>query len=327
MLLAVAVAMTGPRASAWQVESDMATGIRQVREGEFDAALVTLDGVVRQLSNDKGGSRELARANTYLAIAYIGLGQEEAARVKFLAAWTADKGLNLSPREFPPNIVAMFEDVKREAEARARADEKKAETRTVVDTEAPTSASPGSTTPSTSSETKKGGPSKALFIVGGLAAAGGVAALAAGGGGNTSDPSMPPEPPASGFTPSGGSGGGSMTVASATPTPGSTLSTTQGSISVALNVLSNTSLRDVWFFAALLDQSGRRCIPVEDYALRLVSLTAGQSQTVVVNFPVSRSECPPPYTIGGMEAGPVSPDNPSYIWNQNFSGGAYRITP
>jgi hypothetical protein len=86
-------------------DADMATGIRQVREGDFDAALITLDGVVKRLSGQQAQAKELARAYTYLAIAYVGLAQQESARAKFLAAWKADRNMTLSPKEFPPNII------------------------------------------------------------------------------------------------------------------------------------------------------------------------------------------------------------------------------
>src|SRR5712691_2143545 len=103
---------------------DLATGIRQVREGDFDAALMTLDGVVRRLSGQKGQATELARAYTYLAIAYVGLAQQETAKAKFLEAWKADKQMTLSPKEFPPNIIEFFEQAKKEGEARAKAEAK-----------------------------------------------------------------------------------------------------------------------------------------------------------------------------------------------------------
>src|SRR4026209_1228899 len=56
-----------PRAAqgSAQTDTDLATGIRQVREGDFDTALITLDGVVKRLAAQKGQAPGLGRAYTY----------------------------------------------------------------------------------------------------------------------------------------------------------------------------------------------------------------------------------------------------------------------
>lgn len=159
---------------------DLATGIRQVREGDFDTAVITLDGVVRRIAAQKGQAKDLGRAYTYLAIAYVGLAQQETAKAKFLEAWKADKSMTLSPKEFPPNIIDFFDQAKKEGETKAAAEAK-----------------PPSTTPKpapsavATTEAKKGGGGggkTALIVVGALAAAGGIALAAKGG-------SSPPPPP------------------------------------------------------------------------------------------------------------------------------------
>ncbi len=167
------------------LDADMATGIRQVREGDFDAALITLDAVVKRLSGQQGQAKELARAYTYLAIAYVGLAQQETARAKFLAAWKADKSLTLSPKEFPPNIIQFFEEAKKEAEDKARA-----ETKPTTATPSP-APSPVTTTGMAEKSGRGGGGKTALIVVGALAAAGGIA-LAAKGGSSSSTPPKPP---------------------------------------------------------------------------------------------------------------------------------------
>jgi hypothetical protein len=170
------------RAQSGTVDADMATGIRQVREGDFDAALITLDGVVKRLSGQQGQAKELARAYTYLAIAYVGLAQQESARAKFLAAWKADKSMTLSPKEFPPNIIQFFEEAKKEGEAKAGAEAK------------PPAATPGpAPSPVTTTEKaeKKGGGHTGLIIlgvVGGAAAVVAIAAAGKGGGSGTTTP-------------------------------------------------------------------------------------------------------------------------------------------
>jgi hypothetical protein len=164
---------------------DLATGIRQVREGDFDAAVITLDGVVKRLSAQKGQAKELGRAYTYLAIAYVGLAQQETAKAKFLEAWKADKSMTLSPKEFPPNIIDFFDQARKEGEKKAEAEAKPTPT-----TPKPTP-SPVATTDKPEKKGGGGGGKTALIVVGGLAVAGGIA-LAAKGGSSPPPPTLPP---------------------------------------------------------------------------------------------------------------------------------------
>jgi len=112
--LVVALACTGP---AWTAtpEEELGIGVRQVEEGDFQAAVTTLEGVTRRLATDKTKSKDLARAYVYTAMAYVGLSQEAAAKAKFLEAWRSDAALKLSPREFPPRVIQAFELAIREA--------------------------------------------------------------------------------------------------------------------------------------------------------------------------------------------------------------------
>lgn len=112
--VAVALALVAP-ARGETPEDRLARGIRQVDEGDFQAAVTTLEGVARELAADKSRSKELARAYVYMAMAYVGLSQETAAKTKFLEAWRNDAALKLSPREFPPRVIQAFEQAVREA--------------------------------------------------------------------------------------------------------------------------------------------------------------------------------------------------------------------
>jgi len=154
---------------------DLARGMQQVEGGEFDAAVVTLDGVVRRLAAQPSPPRDLARAYLYLAIAYLGLSQEQTAKATFLDALKADRSLVLSTGEFPPRIVQFFQQVKKESEAAAA--------QVPPAAPAPPAATPGPPArPAPQAAEKKGG-STALLVVGGGAAAALVGALALGGGG------------------------------------------------------------------------------------------------------------------------------------------------
>jgi hypothetical protein len=168
---------------------ELETGIRQVESGEFDAAVLTLDAAARKLAEQGTRPKDLARAYTYLAIAYLELGQEEAARAKVLEALRADKGLRLDPRQFPPKVVRFFEQVMASAPAAA-----------APTPERPTSAAaparPGATPAGATPAAKP--KSKALPIALGVAGAAGLAAVAlgaSGGGGDGTPPATVPSGP------------------------------------------------------------------------------------------------------------------------------------
>jgi len=146
-------------------DAEVQRGIRQVEDGDYDPAIVTLDAAARRLTADPSRARDLSQAYLYLGIAYIGKGHEAAAKAKFREAVAQIKDLTLSPDKFPPKVIDLFEAAR--AEARAQA------------TPAPAAAP----TPAPAAAGKKGGSGKTILIVGGLAAVGGGVALAAGGGG------------------------------------------------------------------------------------------------------------------------------------------------
>lgn len=84
-------------------------GIRQVREGDFEAALVTLDAAARKLQTDNAPPAALARVYVYLGVSYLNLGQRALATAKFKQAVVLDKALRLDPQEFPPKVLNAFE--------------------------------------------------------------------------------------------------------------------------------------------------------------------------------------------------------------------------
>src|SRR5688500_9023060 len=197
-LLILALAGPPSRLSAQGVSSaqvtdpELAKGIGQVDEGDFDAALITIDGAVRRLQGQASRSRDLSAAYLYLGIAYLGLSQEQAARMRFLEAVKQNQSLQLDPKEYPPRVVQLFQDARREMSApaatsgpsmaaspypAARAVDRGGP-RAQVDDPPPRPAP-------TPEPDEGGGGSKTLLIVGGLLVVGGVAAAVAlsGGGG------------------------------------------------------------------------------------------------------------------------------------------------
>jgi hypothetical protein len=110
-------AQTPPKAAQTppKVDPEVAKGIRQVDEGDYDAAIVTLDGAARRLAADKTRVKDLSQAYLYLGIAYVGKGHEAAAKAKFREAVGQIKDLSLSADRYPPKVINLFEAAKEEA--------------------------------------------------------------------------------------------------------------------------------------------------------------------------------------------------------------------
>ena len=163
------VAPSGVIAQPPPGDAEVLAGVKQVDDGDYDRAILTLDNAARRLAGHPAKVSDLSQAYLYLGIAYIGKGHEAAARAKFREALQQIKDLTLSPEKFPPKVIDAFEAAKQEA------------------ANAPAAAAP-----------KKGGSKKGL-VIGGIVAAGaavGVAVGAGGGGGSGSG--------SGGSTPGGG---------------------------------------------------------------------------------------------------------------------------
>jgi hypothetical protein len=158
--LAVVLSGVAGRAGAQQpaVDPDVVKGVKQVEDGEYDAAILTLDNAARRLATDPTKSKDLSQAYLYLGVAYVGKGHEAAAKAKFREAVHQLKDLSLSPDKFPPRVIDLFEAAREEAAKTA-----------------------ATSTPAPAKPAGKGGGSKTPLIIGGAAvAAGGGAYLAFG---------------------------------------------------------------------------------------------------------------------------------------------------
>jgi len=157
LVLWSALALAQPLTS----DTEVTRGIKQVEDGDYDAAILTLDTAARRLSSDPSRSRDLSQAYLYLGIAYVGKGHEAAAKAKFREAVKQMKDLSLSPEKYPPRVIDLFEAAKDEAAKSAAAP---------VVPAAPVK--------------KGGGGSKKGVLIGGLglAAAGGAVLALKGGG-------------------------------------------------------------------------------------------------------------------------------------------------
>jgi len=253
----------GPAAQAPVEDEELANGIRQAQEGDFDEAVVTLDGVVRRLAAQPGRAKELARAYTYLAIAYYGLSQEQMAKARFLEAWRADPEMELSSREFPPRILRFLKEAAEEA--------RKAGPATPPAGAAPApapGAGSGTTAAASGAPPKKGG-SKTLPILLGVGAAAGVGvAVAAGGGGGGSPPpaaTPPPVPTASVSSAAAGQNINCTTPVTATVIVNNPTASALGITGIRLNTAA---------------PSGGCAATTFTYATLLASVAAGQTATV-----------------------------------------------
>jgi hypothetical protein len=152
LLLLALVGPTSVRAQASMTpEQEAAEGIRQVEQGDFESAVVTLDSAVKRLDGQPGRQALVQNALLQLGVALVALEQRDAAKARFRRALELDPKLRLRADSFSPKVIGVFEQARIEAAA---------------------AAPPKS----------KGGSGKALVFVGlGAAAAGGIA-LAAGGG-------------------------------------------------------------------------------------------------------------------------------------------------
>jgi hypothetical protein len=169
VMIALLMPIGPPPLLAQSAPADLGTGIRQVQSGDFDAAVITLEGVVA-----RGGAglsaQDKGRAYLYLSVAYHGLDQNDKAKQRLLSALQADPGLTLDPKEFPPKIMDFFAQTLKQA------------------------GRPMPAPPPEPAARKGGGGKTALIVVGLGVAAAGVAVAAGGGGGGgtpTTTPSIP----------------------------------------------------------------------------------------------------------------------------------------
>jgi tetratricopeptide (TPR) repeat protein len=100
---------------AQSADPELVQGLRQVREGDFEGAVTTLESVVRRLSSAPERSRELVQAYVNLGVAYVALDQRDLARSRFREALARDRNLKLRAAEYSPKVLAVFEEARQRA--------------------------------------------------------------------------------------------------------------------------------------------------------------------------------------------------------------------
>jgi hypothetical protein len=113
---ALALALAAPAGAQGPAGPDpeVVRGVQQVEEGDYDAAILTLDTAARRLAAAGAHTRELSQAYLYLGVAYVGKGHEAAAKAKFREAVLQLRDLTLSPDKFPPKVIDLFEAAREE---------------------------------------------------------------------------------------------------------------------------------------------------------------------------------------------------------------------
>jgi hypothetical protein len=117
--LLVVLAAEGVLAQSLAPDADLEAGIRQVKEGDFETAVVTLDRVALRLAGDPARGKDRAQASLYLGVALVALDQRESAKARFKEAVELDHDMRLTPDRFSPKVITAFEEARREAAAEA----------------------------------------------------------------------------------------------------------------------------------------------------------------------------------------------------------------
>jgi hypothetical protein len=287
-------------------DPELERGVRQAQEGEHDRAVVTLDAVVRRLEERGGPARDLSRAYVYLAVAYLGLQQEPAARARFLDALRTDSTLELSADEYPPRIVRFFEEVRRSAPV----------SRPPATTPPPTPAAPAA------GAEKKGGSSKVILLGAAGAAAAGTALAVGGGGGGGSTPYTPPTvtPPAAVVT-------GTLTIVGLSPPPGGTVPVSgrsipagSGLLEIRFDVVTSADLSGATLLLEMMKENGVVCAYTWK---RDLSFRANEHTTVLVDSFTLQYD--PPFETSHMKATLTRPPSEELIATANFNAAGWTF--
>ena len=114
LILLAALVLATPPLHSTPEDPELQAGIRQVNEGDYETAVITLDGVVRRLADQPARRADRVQANVHLGVAQVALGQDARGRAAFAAALRDDPSLRLSPAAFSPKVLATFDAARKE---------------------------------------------------------------------------------------------------------------------------------------------------------------------------------------------------------------------
>ena len=108
------------RAQEAPSDPEVEAGVRQVQEGDFETAVITLEAAFRRLALDAAHAPLRVRAAVHLGIAHVALDHREAAKARFKDALALDPGLRLTADRHSPKVIGAFEEARREYASQAR---------------------------------------------------------------------------------------------------------------------------------------------------------------------------------------------------------------
>src|SRR5262245_12212100 len=94
------------------LDASLASGVAQVKRGDNQKGLMTLDSAVRKLRDAKAPAADQAVAHLYMGVAYANMGHQQMAHDRFREALRLDKKLRLDPEDHSPAVMAAFEDAR-----------------------------------------------------------------------------------------------------------------------------------------------------------------------------------------------------------------------
>ncbi len=115
LVLGAALAVAPEPLPAQAGDPELVQGERQLREGDYEGAVTTLEPVARRLSSAPERSRDLVRVYVDLGVAYVALDQRDLARTRFGEALARDRNLKLSEAEYSPKVRSVFEEARQRA--------------------------------------------------------------------------------------------------------------------------------------------------------------------------------------------------------------------
>jgi tetratricopeptide (TPR) repeat protein len=92
-------------------------GLKQMSDGDYQEAVLTLEPVARRLQGTK--TKEQARAEFYLGVAYLEMNRQALAKERFGAALEHDPSLRTAASAFSSKVMSFFGAV-RESEAKKK---------------------------------------------------------------------------------------------------------------------------------------------------------------------------------------------------------------
>jgi hypothetical protein len=102
-------------------ESGVATGVRQVEQGDYAGAVKSLEPAIARLRGDPARVRLLVQANIQLAIAHVALDHTAQAVQAFSEVLTLDPDLRLDEERFSPKVLSALQAAREQAARRTGA--------------------------------------------------------------------------------------------------------------------------------------------------------------------------------------------------------------